>query len=119
MSNELRFLLIDDHEDTILYIQEIIKAAYPSKISFAKSGNEAIQLFKKGCEFDIVISDYQMPDGDGQLVFNYLQSLSNPIPFILHTSSIHYPKFIGKNFLGVVEKGDWNTIVKLIKALEN
>lgn len=119
MSNELRFLLIDDHEDTFQYIQEIIRAAYPSKIMFAKSGNKAIQLIEEGIKFDIIISDYNMPDGDGLFVFNYLQTLSYPIPFILHTSSIILPKFIGRNFLGIVEKGDWNTIIKLIKALED
>lgn len=119
MSKNLNFLLIDDHDDTIQYMQEIIKAAYPSKIMFAKSGNEAIQLIRDGTEFDIIISDYNMPFGNGKLVFDYLQSFPNPIPFILHTSTIILPKFIGKNFLGVVDKGEWNTIIKLIKALED
>ena len=115
-SKVIHFLIVDDQEDIIFGIQEIILHEFRSTITIAKCGSDAIRILKRGNIFDLIICDLQMPEGDGEEVFNYVQSLVNPIPFILHTSSLEQPSFNGKNFLGTIAKFDSTKLNMLIRS---
>lgn len=115
-SETIHFLLVDDQEEIIFGIQEIILSEFRSTITIAMCGRDAIKILKRGNIFDLIICDLQMPEGDGKEVFNYVQSLPDPTPFILHTSSLELPEFSGRNFLGTITKFDSEKMNKLIRS---
>ena len=57
-------------------IQDILTFIVESKIKcdffYAKSGNEAIQLIESGQKIDLIISDFNMPNGNGGHLYSYL-----------------------------------------------
>ncbi len=115
MPKPIQTLVVDDCEDVLFLVQKNILNAFQAVVTVSKSGQDAVQLLNNGHLFDLIICDFQMPNGDGKMVFDYVQSLANPIPFILHTSSIDFPDFKGRDFLGIAAKGDRQLIVQLIK----
>lgn len=115
MSKTIQTLVVDDCEDVHFLVQKNILNTFQTIVTVSKSGQDAVRLLNNGQPFDLIICDFQMPNGDGKMVFDYVQSMSSPIPFILHTSSINLPDFKGREFLGVATKGDRQMIIQLIK----
>jgi len=54
------------------------------KISTASSAADALELMKQ-LEFDIIVSDYQMPEMDGLEFLESVRNSGNDIPFIIFT----------------------------------
>lgn len=59
----LRVLIIDDHPTNRLLVNQQL-AFLGHHVMAAESGNSALQLLEKQC-FDIIITDFNMPDVDG------------------------------------------------------
>jgi DNA-binding NtrC family response regulator len=79
----MKFLIVDDEPDILELMEEEFKfLGYD--IMTASSGEEAIELLKQ-FQFDIVISDYRMPKGNGLFVLNYVNSIK-PKPLFLFVS---------------------------------
>jgi CheY-like chemotaxis protein len=78
----MNVLVIDDE----LEILELIKEVLISRgyfVTTANSGKVAIEILKIR-DFDLVISDFKMPNGNGLTVLNFVNSLSKkPIFFFL------------------------------------
>jgi DNA-binding NtrC family response regulator len=77
-----RFLVVDDEVE----IRTILKAYLELKgyeVTLAKDGNEAVS-FLSGGVFDVVISDYLMPNLDGLKLTTYMKDakLSTPIIWV-------------------------------------
>ncbi len=116
MSTTCQFLIIDDSSDILFLLQQNLLKHFKSTITLAKSGSDAINIIKLGFVFDLIICDLHMPNGNGKSVFEFLQNLENPPPFILYTSAVELPNLTGNNFLGVVTKGRQQEIVSLIQT---
>ena len=72
---DIRVLIVDDEED----IREIIRDNFETigfQVSTCESGNKAIRLFDQG-DFNIVVSDIRMNDGDGVDLLKHIKS-NNP-----------------------------------------
>lgn len=116
MEKMLNILIIDDQPELMFAIQEYLIENFKSTTTLATSGDDAISLLKRGNFFDLIISDFNMPNGDGSTVFNFVQNLSEPTAFIFHSASIMAEDFSGKNFLGNIAKGDRENLKKLIRG---
>ncbi len=81
----------------------------------AHSGNEAIKLLKENSDFDLIISDYQMPDGTGGELFQFLIKENLRSYFILFTNTIE-PEIEEDNekFLGIISKRHSNELIEAI-----
>lgn len=86
------------------------------RVSEAKSGNEAIELLKAGRKFCLIISDYEMPDGDGCELQDYLIK-SKSDSFLMFYSSEANIEFnlAHQNCLGVVRKPDFSQLKDQVK----
>lgn len=82
-TNNQNFLLIDDSEDALEVLELFIEGEFDNKLVTATSGNEAIEILKKDPHFAIVISDYNMPDGNGEDVYKYMMENKINSPFLL------------------------------------
>ena len=76
----INILLVDDEIEIVEILKTLVQSEFDCQIKTAFSGNEAIQLFDQ-TKFDLIISDYSMPDGNGAALFNHNKKRSN-LPFV-------------------------------------
>ncbi len=82
MEKPLRLLLIEDNEDDAHFILRMLENnGYDVDCNMVKSANEVIKAIKK--EYDIVISDYQLPGFDGGKALNIIRENGIDTPFII------------------------------------
>ncbi len=70
-----KILVIDDEPDiTELMEEELVY--YGFDVMTAASGNAALRILDdESNEFDAIISDFKMPDGNGKVVLDYVNTL--------------------------------------------
>lgn len=74
-----RILIVEDDE----ILREVIVEeflSYDSIVTPAVSGNQAIIKIKENPPFDAIVTDVQMPDGDGAYLLDQLRLLKLPTP---------------------------------------
>ncbi|HEX7667241.1 MAG TPA: response regulator [Polyangiaceae bacterium] len=71
----LRVLLVDDDADTLELSQLVLEGA-GAKVEAARSVAEAVSAFKRSSP-DVVVSDWNLDDGDGASLLNALKALGN------------------------------------------
>lgn len=69
---KLDILLVDDSPDNRMLIQAFMKKM-PYTVYTAENGQEAVNKFKAGCKFDIILMDMQMPVMDGYTAVRYIR----------------------------------------------
>ncbi|MHA1929597.1 MAG: PAS domain S-box protein [Candidatus Thorarchaeota archaeon] len=78
-------MLVDDFEDLLLITAKFISRLAPDiNVSTASSAKDALEMMKH-TDFDIIVSDYQMPVKDGLEFLEEVRSSGNDIPFIIFT----------------------------------
>lgn len=84
--DECRILCVDDDISMLNTIEDIlINAGYA--VSLAKSGSQALDLIRRGIEYQLVLLDVDMPDMDGYETFKRIRELdaAKEIPIIFLT----------------------------------
>lgn len=96
----MNILIIDDDPSIKQLLGHFLKPAH--ELTELASGNEAIELLaREANKFDLVICDYELPDGNGLKVLEYLKAQNMNLDFIFFTShsnisaSIFYDRFLG------------------------
>lgn len=82
----MKFLIADDEEDLRDILNILITANYDVAIHQARDGDEALELLKSEGPFDLIISDYKMPNKNGYDVYTGLRAESPNTPFLLLTA---------------------------------
>jgi len=84
---ELRVLLVDDSRLARRHIQRVLQDMGISTIAEAEDGSQAVEIMNTE-EFDLVITDYNMPKMDGKDLTEFIRiDLNNPfLPIIMVTS---------------------------------
>lgn len=81
----MRVLVIDDlvlvAEENALLVGDLGLSAVT-----VYSGNAACALLADGEQFDAIITDMRMPDGDGLTLLNFLRARQLSIPTLLHSN---------------------------------
>ena len=67
-----RILVIDDDETILAVVHEFL-TQHGYHVKAAHSGEEGIELFDNGSNFDLVITDIRMPGIDGNEVAEYIR----------------------------------------------
>jgi len=104
LKTSLNILIVDDEEELRELYGLILAQELDLSITEAGSGTEAVEILTKNSNFDLVVSDYNMPKGNGDLVFFKSQELG--LPFILVTSDRKedHPIFIEKPLTVYIQK---------------
>lgn len=85
-------LIVDDDEDALDHLKEILVSKGHTVVR-ALSGNQALTLFTNRPHFfDLIITDYFMPEMNGVELMNIIKNMNNTIPIIL-CSGIHAHDF--------------------------
>lgn len=82
-----RILLVEDQEEQLRRLGDILTAKFPtSEVHLAKGLQEAIRLIHEFRTMSIVITDYQLEDGNGYDVLAYVQDHLTNVPVIIITA---------------------------------
>lgn len=85
----MKVLVVDDNKEIRWVLKRILSSFLPNvELTEAEGANPAKAILKDQ-RFDLIISDFEMPDGNGAELFAYLQAQGSIVPFIL--SSSHLP----------------------------
>ncbi|MFW9915414.1 MAG: PAS domain S-box protein, partial [Candidatus Thorarchaeota archaeon] len=80
-----RVLLVDDEKDLLDVTQQFLEKELPKFNFYAvETAYEAIEALKEN-DFDIIVSDYQMPGMDGLELLEWLRKQDNLTPFVMFT----------------------------------
>ncbi len=79
-----KLLLVDDEIQIFKVIKRILNKNYI--IDYAPDGKEGLFLFHKN-NYDIIITDYNMPYMNGKEMVNAIRKINNNIPIILITAN--------------------------------
>ncbi len=72
-----KILIVDDEEDIVeLLAEEFEDCGY--NVTTGNSVNQAIACLQKD-EFDLILSDFRMPDGNGMDLLTYVNSMESGI----------------------------------------
>jgi signal transduction histidine kinase/CheY-like chemotaxis protein len=78
-------LVAEDDEDSMLFISHILKNSFRNYLT-AKTGIEAIEIYKANPEIKIILMDINMPEMDGHTAAKLLKQLNPDLIIIAQTA---------------------------------
>lgn len=97
----MKVLLIDDDSDVREIIAFTIESQLNCEIVEVDSGNAAVETLKSSLDFQLIVCDYNMPNGNGGVVYQYLIEQDIDIPYVFCSSDYasDHPEFEDKSKL--------------------
>ncbi|WP_372774471.1 response regulator [Mangrovibacterium sp.] len=83
--DSMKILIAEDVESNYLYLNAVL-SKIKAEIVWAKNGLEAVDLFKKHQDFDLILMDLQMPEMNGYEATRIIKSINPSIPIIAQTA---------------------------------
>lgn len=83
----MRILLVDDDKEIRFALANVLQAKHNFTVVEASSGAEAIATISSQDQFSLIISDYQMENGNGQVIVDFLKNQQVDVPFIFFSGS--------------------------------
>jgi CheY-like chemotaxis protein len=80
-----KILIVEDDEMSYLLLNQIFKLT-SCEVMRAKSGKEALVLYKENTDIDLVLMDIKLPDIDGRSVTSEIKKHNSSIPVIAQTA---------------------------------
>lgn len=110
-----RILIVEDDELLRELYVERLQEEFQVEIFTASTGNQGIKTIDQNPHLDLIISDINMPDGNGMDVLLHLINSGHNIPLVFFSSNLdadvhlHY-----KKFLGLIDKSYLNKLCELV-----
>lgn len=120
-----RILLVEDCDDLRILTVNFLKKTFRFELTLASSGTEAIQILSSDADFELVITDYQMPNGDGKDILNYINQMEINVPVIVYSgggyddSLFKHPKSFYRVEKPLIEKLEQAVLEALNSASKN
>lgn len=80
-----KILIVEDDEMSFIFLNQIFILT-KSTIIRAKSGREALRIFRSDSEIDLILMDIQLPDINGNDVTSDIRKIDKNIPIIAQTA---------------------------------
>lgn len=103
----LKILIAEDDVSNFYYMNAILKNEENIKAIHAWNGQEAIDFFKAGEDFDLILMDIKMPVKDGVEAFREIKEINDKIPIYAITAyalNQDRRKYVQMGFDGFVSK---------------
>ncbi|OGC34633.1 hypothetical protein A2548_04610 [candidate division WOR-1 bacterium RIFOXYD2_FULL_41_8] len=81
-SAKIKMLLIDDEKDITDIVKMDLEANWGYLVTTADSGKEGIEQALKN-DFDLVVTDFSMPDIDGEIVLDAIKQAKPKLPVLI------------------------------------
>lgn len=122
----MKILIIDDDKDIRDIIEFTISCEVEANFLHAESGHSGIEVIKKNNDIDLIICDYNMPNGNGGEVYKFLLETKNPVPYVFCSSDYaqdHEDFNDNLNLLGEIRKpyiyDGVQTVIQLYNAQDH
>ena len=103
-NSHLRLLLVEDNDaDAELCLLELERAGIPVRARIVQNARELTQCLQPPFAFDVVVSDFALPDWNGLDVLRALQEQHLDVPFILLTGTIGEERAVESIKAGVAD----------------
>jgi DNA-binding NtrC family response regulator len=79
------FLIVDDDCDLRLLISRKLENEFNAETTLAHSGRSSAEMLLSK-HFNLVVSDFRMPDGSGAWLHDFMKNQTPEIPLILFSS---------------------------------
>ena len=83
-NTKLRVLLVEDDEEMATQVKRLLVKHFSAEIQFTLLAEKALQMFETG-QFDLVLLDYQLSDGDGLSILREITSREGHPPAVMVT----------------------------------
>lgn len=117
-AGQIRILVVDDSTVARSHIRRVLLGAGLTGIVEARDGKEAVDHLKKE-SFDLVVTDYNMPNLDGRGLIDFIrnQSSTPSVPVILVTTETDPAKLEAVRRLGVEAICDKSFPLEVIRQI--
>lgn len=83
----MRILIVDDDQEIRFALANVLQRKYKFTVVEACSGHEAIATLTKENDFSLIISDFQMDNGNGDVIVEFLKSQNVDVPLVFFSGS--------------------------------
>lgn len=83
-----KVLIVDDEPDILDIIEILFESEFDNEIVRANSGNQAMELLESDPDIEVIVSDFNMPNGTGGDLLKYNVENRN-LPFVMCTSEFY------------------------------
>jgi CheY-like chemotaxis protein len=97
-----RVLLVDDEPHIVTGLRVFLEDE-GMQVGSAGSGEEAVEIARSDCGFDVCIMDMRLPGMDGDTAIRTLHEICPDLKFIIHTGSADYSIPADLRTLGIDE----------------
>ncbi|MFC1880470.1 response regulator [Thermodesulfobacteriota bacterium] len=117
-------ILVIDDEELLIKICEMMLKRLGHKVFIANSGSEALNIFEaKKNQIDLIISDMNMPEMDGQEVVDKLRKIDHHVKVLLSSGALSdsdEKEVIDRGFSGFIKKPyNMNTLSEKMAEILN
>lgn len=85
LDNRPKILIAEDVESNYLYLSAVL-SKIKAKVYWAKNGKEAVDIFKKEEDIDLILMDLQMPEMNGYEATKIIKKTDPKLPIIAQTA---------------------------------
>src|SRR4051812_19792415 len=110
----MNILVIDDSETTLEIIGDWFLEIYSINVILASSVTEGFKRIKEH-ELDLIICDFEMPDGNGGEVLSFLKMNSSKIPFIFFTGRYDLEFESGMPLIEVISNKSYEALFEILR----
>lgn len=117
----LKVLLVED-SPFYRHLQLELLGELGCSVDYAEDGEVGLKLFRKNEDYDLIITDIEMPNRDGFSMSKEIRSLNNEIPIIAVSTRVSVSdkaKGVESGFTKHLEKLDKVELVETINSLFN
>ena len=123
-SDESKTILLIDDEEIVIDICEMMLKSFGHKVLKAHSGYEGLQMFEANkFKIDLIISDLNMPEMDGQEVMDELRKIDPHVKVMLSSGALSdnaEKTVINRGFNGFIQKPyNLNTLCEKMAEILN
>ncbi len=82
---DFTILVVEDEKNSAIYLKEILSNRKIKQL-LAKDGKQAIEIFKKNSDIDLILMDIKLPVMDGYAATREIKKINSEIPVIAQTA---------------------------------
>jgi DNA-binding NtrC family response regulator len=113
----MRILLVEDCEDFCALLRVRLAKKFSAQYVLAHCGRDA-SVHLENSDFDLVVSDYHMDEGNGLWLHQYMQKAFPATPLIMFTSAPEEVSVTQDQVLrAIVEKPDFKSLFSRIEEV--
>ena len=86
---KLKVLIVEDDKYSYLLLTNYLRIVQ-ADIVWAKTGHEALQIFKSNTDWDLVFMDITLPDINGYVVTQKIRKVNSNVKIIAETANALY-----------------------------